>query len=84
TDRSFLDPDGRLRLELRHHRLLCEMVGATRESIALALGRLVGSDVAERAGMAFIIAPSKLAGHITNDGADADAMLPLEREPMTP
>jgi CRP/FNR family cyclic AMP-dependent transcriptional regulator len=41
TDRSFTTTDGRLKLENSHHRLLCEMVGATRESIALALSRLV-------------------------------------------
>ena len=39
TDRSFTTSDGRLKLENTHHRLLCEMVGATRESIALALSR---------------------------------------------
>src|SRR4029079_8343618 len=58
ADRSFLAGDGRLRLELKHHRLLCEMVGATRESIALALGRLVGAGVAVRRGTSFMIAPS--------------------------
>lgn len=81
-DRSFLATDGRLRLELRHHRLLCEMVGATRESIALALGRLVGAGVAERRGMAFVIAPSGIAAHITHDGADVESALPLAQESM--
>src|SRR5512138_2663837 len=60
ADRSFLASDGRIRLELKHHRLLCEMVGATRESIALALGRLVGASVATRRGMAFLISPANL------------------------
>jgi CRP-like cAMP-binding protein len=80
ADRSFLGPDGKLRLELRHHRLLCEMVGATRESIALALGRLVNAGVAERKGMAFQIAPSGLANHISTDGMEADSPLALAQE----
>ena len=79
-DRSFLSDDGKLRLELRHHRLLCEMVGATRESIALALGRLVGSGVAEREGSEFVIAPSNLTSHISGDGLDIENSLPLTRE----
>ncbi|HEX6574564.1 MAG TPA: Crp/Fnr family transcriptional regulator [Gemmatimonadaceae bacterium] len=82
ADRSFLTADGRLRLELKHHRLLCEMVGATRESIALALGRLVGAGVATRRGMSFIIAPSKLADHITSESATADREVPLTQESL--
>ena len=82
ADRTFLTTDGRLRLELKHHRLLCEMVGATRESIALALGRLVGAGIATRRGMAFIIAPSDLATHITAESAEAESNLPLAQESM--
>jgi CRP/FNR family cyclic AMP-dependent transcriptional regulator len=82
ADRTFLTTDGRLRLELKHHRLLCEMVGATRESIALALGRLVGAGIATRRGMAFIIAPSHLATHITAESAEAESNLPLAQESM--
>ncbi len=82
ADRSFLAPDGRLRLDLKHHRLLCEMVGATRESIALALGRLVGTGVAVRRGMSLMIAPSSLASHISSSGAEIEAMVPLTQESM--
>ena len=67
-DNSFLAKDGSLRLEVRHHRLLCEMVGATRESIALALGRLVGSGLAKRNGTSFLVAATALNGHINGDG----------------
>jgi CRP-like cAMP-binding protein len=52
--------DGLLQLEPAHHRLLCEMVGATRESIGLALNRLVSSGAAERKGSSFVIAPAAL------------------------
>ena len=82
ADRSFLTPERKLRLELKHHRLLCEMVGATRESIALALGRLVGSGVATRRGMAFVIAPSKLAEHISLEAATADRETSLVEESL--
>src|SRR2546423_15490417 len=58
SDRTFTAPDGRLKLENNHHRLLCEMVGATRESIALALSRLVSAGIAERKGMTFLIEPN--------------------------
>ena len=83
ADKSFLREDGRLRLELKHHRLLCEMVGATRESIALALSRLVGSGAAQRDGMEFVIAPSKLPAHINADNVEMESSLPLSRESVT-
>jgi len=83
-DRSFLDRNAQLRLELKHHRLLCEMVGATRESIALALGRLAGSGVAQKKGMAFVIAPGSLAAHISSNGVDLESPLPLTQESLTP
>lgn len=63
-DGSFVANDGSVRLEVRHHRLLCEMVGATRESIALALGRLVASGLAKRSGTSFLVAPDALDPHI--------------------
>ena len=44
---------------------------------ALALGRLVGTGVAERQGMAFLVAPSSLAAHITHHGMEAETALPL-------
>ncbi|HEY3114791.1 MAG TPA: Crp/Fnr family transcriptional regulator [Gemmatimonadaceae bacterium] len=79
SDRSFTAPDGRLKLENSHHRLLCEMVGATRESIALALSRLVSAGIAERKGMTFLIEPGSL-GSTFGDLGDRDAALPIARE----
>ena len=73
-DHSFLAKDGTLKLEVRHHRLLCEMVGATRESIALALGRLVGSGMARRSGTAFFIALAALDGHMNEDRPMSDSV----------
>jgi CRP-like cAMP-binding protein len=80
ADRTFTTADGRLRLDNSHHRLLCEMVGATRESIALALSRLVSSGIAERDGMTFLIQPSSLNSKPVN-GAKA---VPLTQELLRP
>jgi len=79
TDRSFTASDGRLKLENNHHRLLCEMVGATRESIALALSRLVSAGIAERKGMTFLIEPSSLAPNFAENG-DRDSTISVARE----
>src|SRR3954447_10501029 len=79
ADRSFTTADGRLKLENSHHRLLCEMVGATRESIALALSRLVSAGIAERRGMTFLIEPDSLTNNFA-DVAERDNTLPMARE----
>ena len=79
TDRSFTAPDGRLKLENSHHRLLCEMVGATRESIALALSRLVSAGIAERKGMTFLIDPRALTLSLSENG-DRNSTVPVTRE----
>jgi CRP-like cAMP-binding protein len=79
TDRSFTASDGRLKLENTHHRLLCEMVGATRESIALALSRLVSAGIAERRGMTFLIEPGSLTSSLGHNG-DREATVPVARE----
>jgi CRP-like cAMP-binding protein len=79
TDKSFTGADGRLRLENSHHRLLCEMVGATRESIALALSRLVSAGIAERKGMTFLIEPASLTSSLAENG-DRTSAVPVVRE----
>jgi CRP-like cAMP-binding protein len=83
TDRSFTAPDGRLKLENSHHRLLCEMVGATRESIALALSRLVSAGIAERRGMTFLIEPGSLNSSLHENG-DRSSAIPVARELSSP
>ena len=52
--------EDRLILGPADHRLLCEVVGATRESITHALARLVIEGVATREGPAFVVSKSKL------------------------
>jgi len=82
TDGSFTASDGRLKLENNHHRLLCEMVGATRESIALALSRLVSAGIAERKGMTFFIEPGSLIPSLGENG-NRETQVAIARE-MTP
>jgi CRP/FNR family transcriptional regulator, cyclic AMP receptor protein len=86
ADRTFTTPDGRLRLDNSHHRLLCEMVGATRESIALALSRLVSEGIAERDGMTFLIEPGALTSRLANgtNGGNGGSSIPLTTEMLRP
>lgn len=64
-DRLSHDPstkaNGTLVVSPSDYRLICEMVGATRESISLALARLVGAGVAERKGASYVIDRNQLA-----------------------
>lgn len=65
TNATFTRPDGRVELDAAHYRLLCEMVGATRESVSLVLARLTGDGLVERRGTTLIAAPaSRLAERI--------------------
>ena len=58
THDGFLDRVGRVELCTSRFRLLCELVGATRESVSLVLGRLAGEGLVERAGSTLFIAPT--------------------------
>lgn len=65
TNCTFTRPDGRVELDSAHYRLVCEMVGATRESVSLVLARLTGDGLVERRGTTLIAAPaSRLAERI--------------------
>ncbi len=79
-DTGFMVDDAMLRLDPSHHRLLCEMVGATRESIALALNRMVSGGVASRAGSCFEIDTQQLTSRLRLPRYDEQAPLPLTRE----
>jgi len=79
-DTGFMMDDTTLRLNPSHHRLLCEMVGATRESIALALSRMVSGGVATRAGTCFVIDTQQLASRLHATRYDEQAPLTLARE----
>lgn len=57
---SFTRDDGCIVLSTNRYRLLCELVGATRESVSLVLGRFAGEGLIERKGNALIVRPSRL------------------------
>ncbi|CAN5891165.1 hypothetical protein BH11GEM1_BH11GEM1_05560 [soil metagenome] len=58
THDGFLDARGRVELCTSRYRLLCELVGATRESVSLILGRWAGDGLVERAGSSLFVAPT--------------------------
>jgi CRP/FNR family cyclic AMP-dependent transcriptional regulator len=58
THDTFVRDDGRIELGSARYRLLCELVGATRESVSLVLGRLTGEGLVERSGSTLFITPS--------------------------
>jgi CRP-like cAMP-binding protein len=55
---GYHDGGGRIELSNTRYRLLCELVGATRESVSLVMGKLVGEGLAEREGNTVFIKPS--------------------------
>ena len=78
---TFTTEDGRITLGPAQYRLLCELVGATRESVSLVLGRLVSEGVAERSGASIIIAPpSTLSPRLDGAWLDGETSVPLSNE----
>ncbi|MEP6733112.1 MAG: Crp/Fnr family transcriptional regulator [bacterium] len=68
---TFLHADGRIELGSAHYRLLCELVGATRESVSLVLGRLMGEGLVQRQGNTLYVAPSaRLFERLTGGGEE--------------
>jgi len=59
THHGFLDHAGRIELSTSRYRLLCELVGATRESVSLVLGRIAGEGLAERVGSTLFVPPTQ-------------------------
>jgi CRP/FNR family transcriptional regulator, cyclic AMP receptor protein len=57
---TFTRDDGCIVLTTSRYRLLCELVGATRESVSLVLGRLSAEGLIERKGSSLIVQPSLL------------------------
>ncbi len=70
---TFTRDDGRIVLCTTRYRLLCEVVGATRESVSLVLGRLSAEGLVERKGTSLIIAPPiSLADRLEVAGTDSE------------
>jgi len=61
---DFVREDGCLLLNPARYRLLCELVGATRESVSLVLGRLTGEGLIERKGSTMVVRPEGLVGRL--------------------
>jgi CRP-like cAMP-binding protein len=57
SNSTFTREDGHIVLDSTRYRLLCELVGATRESVSLVLARLSGDGLVERQGSTLTIAP---------------------------
>ena len=74
--RMFTTDDGRIALGGAQYKLLCELVGATRESVSLVLTRLVAEGLAERDGSTIYVSPvNALAERL--DGASLDGEVPI-------
>ena len=75
-DPTFTTESGQIVLCAARYRLLCELVGATRESVSLVLGRLVGEGLVRRDGSNFIVNPSDaLARKLEQSWGDDDGLL---------
>jgi CRP-like cAMP-binding protein len=73
---TFVQDDGRIELGSARYRLLCELVGATRESVSLVLGRLTGEGLVERSGSTLYVTPS--AGLFERLDSSGDAGLLMD------
>ena len=56
------------------------MVGATRESIALALSRMVSAGIAERGGSAFVVDTQQLSSRLNAARYDQQREMTVARE----
>jgi CRP/FNR family transcriptional regulator, cyclic AMP receptor protein len=75
NDGTFASDDGRIVLCTSRYRLLCELVGATRESVSLVLGRLTGEGLVERRGSTLIVAPPAELAERLDLGGSGDLLL---------
>jgi CRP-like cAMP-binding protein len=81
---AFTREDGRIALDPPQYRLLCELVGATRESVSVVMGRLVGEGLAEREGTTIVLASmSRLQKRASGD-AEREVEVETSREKATP
>ena len=61
---TFTRDDGCIVLNTSRYRLLCELVGATRESVSLVLGRFSAEGLIERKGSTLIVQPNRLGSRL--------------------
>jgi CRP/FNR family transcriptional regulator len=81
ANQTFTGEDGRVVLCTTRYRLLCELVGATRESVSLVLARLTAEGLVERKGTTLIVAPaSQLADRLDGAALDNEIAFPTVAE----
>ena len=74
--RLFTTDDGRIALGAPQYKLLCELVGATRESVSLVLTRLVAEGLAERNGTTiYVSSVSALTERLESNRSDGETPL---------
>lgn len=74
-DGAFTRDDGRVVLSSARYRLLCELVGATRESVSLVLARLSGEGLVERQGSTMIVGPPARLAERFESSTDSELVL---------
>jgi CRP-like cAMP-binding protein len=73
----FASADGRITLCPQRYRLLCELVGATRESVSLVLSRLSSDGLVERRGTTMILPPlDAIVDRAGSSATDVEVALP--------
>lgn len=80
--KMFIRADGCMVLDLAQHRVLCELVGATRESVSLVIGKLVAEGVAERHDGAIVI--RSVADLVSRSHEAPRVLADVTREPERP
>jgi CRP-like cAMP-binding protein len=79
--RTFVGDDGRITLDAAQYRLLCELVGATRESVSLVLSRLMAEGLAVRSGTTYTLVPApELAARVAQSWRDQEIAMPFGSE----
>jgi CRP-like cAMP-binding protein len=82
--RTFTNESGEIVLGPDQYRLVCEMVGATRESVSLVLARLSREGLVEKDGARYVItSPDDLAARLDGNLADREIMIGMADESAT-
>ena len=77
----FTTDDGRIALGAAQYKLLCELVGATRESVSLVLTRLVAEGLAERSGTTIYVSSVRaLSERLESNRSDGETPLIVTSE----
>jgi len=71
-DETFEREEGRIVLCPARYRLLCELVGATRESVSLVLGRLIHGGLVERRGQMLLVSPADQLAERLDSGIETE------------